>query len=233
MSESLIFPHFLFIGERCEWIAHFAQIKQEMWANRSFRSPKMSNHELFPQVAQRKWAMWANRSFRSPKMSEWVNCSFLDKKQANRSEIKWANSQPWSLQNYSISLQSLQTRAFLFNLHNTPAFLFNLYNYSIPFQSSQHCSIAFQSSQHHSISLQSLQTTAFLFNLHNTTAFLYNLNKLQHSCNLSEITGFRFSLNKTTRFLLNLHKTTAFLWCKEVSPSKIIISVHWRLPPVK
>ena len=55
MSESLIFAHFLFFGERCEWIAHFAQIK---------------------------WAMWANRSGRSPKMSEWVNRSFF---WANRS----------------------------------------------------------------------------------------------------------------------------------------------------
>ena len=44
MSESLIFAHFLFFGERCEQFAH--------------------------------------------------NRSFLDKKQAIRSEIKWANSQP-------------------------------------------------------------------------------------------------------------------------------------------
>ena len=73
MSESLIFAHFLFFGERCEWIAHFAQIKWAMWANRSFRSPKMSDHERFAQFAQRKWAMCGNRSFRSPKMSnEWI-----------------------------------------------------------------------------------------------------------------------------------------------------------------
>ena len=85
MSESLIFAHFLFFGERCEWIAHFAQIKWAMWANPSFRSPKMSDHERFTQVAQRKWAMWANNSF----------CSFFDKKRTIRSEIKWANSQPW------------------------------------------------------------------------------------------------------------------------------------------
>ena len=43
-------PHFLFFGERCEWIA---------------------------QVAHQKWAMWANRSGCSPKMSEWVNPSFF------------------------------------------------------------------------------------------------------------------------------------------------------------
>ena len=42
--------HSLFFGERCEWIA---------------------------QVAHQKWAMWANRSGRSPKMSEWVNRSFF------------------------------------------------------------------------------------------------------------------------------------------------------------
>ena len=74
MSESLIFTHFLFFVEQCEWIAHSAQIKWAMWANHSFRSPKMSDYERF---AQRKWAMWANRSFCWPKMSKWVNRSFL------------------------------------------------------------------------------------------------------------------------------------------------------------
>ena len=48
-----------------------------MWANRSFRSLKMSDHERFAQVAQRKWAMRVNRSFRSPKVSQWVNRSFF------------------------------------------------------------------------------------------------------------------------------------------------------------
>ena len=71
--------HFLFFGEQCEWIAHFAPIKWAMWANHSFCSPKMSDHERFAQVAQRKWA---NCSGRSPKMSEWVNRSFF---WANRS----------------------------------------------------------------------------------------------------------------------------------------------------
>ena len=84
MSESLIFAHFLFFGERCEWIAHFAQIKWAMWANCSGCSPKMSDHERFAQVAHQKWAtmsqllrsltkneqQWANCSGRSPKMSE-------------------------------------------------------------------------------------------------------------------------------------------------------------------
>ena len=49
-----------------------------MWANRSFCSPKMSDHEWFAQVAHRKWAMWANRSFRSPKMIEWLNHYFFE-----------------------------------------------------------------------------------------------------------------------------------------------------------
>ena len=56
MGKSLIFTHFLFFGERCEWIAHFAQIKWVMWANRSGRSPKMSDHERFAQVTHDKWA---------------------------------------------------------------------------------------------------------------------------------------------------------------------------------
>ena len=47
MSESLIFAHFSFFGERCEWIAHFAQIIWAMWANRSGCSPKMSDHKRF------------------------------------------------------------------------------------------------------------------------------------------------------------------------------------------
>ena len=81
------FAHFLLFGEQCEWMAHFAQIKSAMWANCSFRSPKMSDHERFAQVAQRKWAMWANRSFCSPKMSKWVNRSCF---WANRSCF-WAN----------------------------------------------------------------------------------------------------------------------------------------------
>ena len=97
MSESLIFAHFLFFGEQREWIAHFAQIKWAMWVNRSFRSPNMSHHERFAQVAQRKWAMWAN---------EWIAHFFeqiahsliFGQNRAIRSEIKWANSQPWAVQ---------------------------------------------------------------------------------------------------------------------------------------
>ena len=75
MSESLIFAHFLFFGERCEWIAHFAQIKWAMWANRSGRSPKksnqgrlaqiMSDRERITQVVYQKWA------------NEWIAKIFL------------------------------------------------------------------------------------------------------------------------------------------------------------
>ena len=101
-----------------------------MWANRSFRSSKMSDHERFAQVAQRKWAMWANRSFRSPKMSEWVNRSFflskslirsfVDKKQAIRSDIKWANSQPrivYTIIYYRIGWSDLELFATFENGH--------------------------------------------------------------------------------------------------------------------
>ena len=102
MSESLIFAH---LPHFCEWIAHFAQNKWAMWANGSFRSPKMSDHERFTQVTQRKWAI-VSESLRSLTkneqmseslifLSESLIPSFLDKKRAVRSEIKWANSQPW------------------------------------------------------------------------------------------------------------------------------------------
>ena len=101
MSDSLIFAHFLFFGERCEWIAHFAQIKWAMWANRSFCSPKMSDslkslrgNEQCEQIAHFTHQKWVNRSF------FWANRSFahycfLDKKRAICSEIEWVNSQPW------------------------------------------------------------------------------------------------------------------------------------------
>ena len=70
ISELLIFAHFLFFGELCEWIAHFAQIKWGMWVNRSFRSPKMSDHERIAEVAHQKMSKWVNRSF------FWANRSF-------------------------------------------------------------------------------------------------------------------------------------------------------------
>ena len=49
--------HSLFFNERCERMAQVAHQKWVMWANRSGRSPKMSNLERFAQVAQRKWAI--------------------------------------------------------------------------------------------------------------------------------------------------------------------------------
>ena len=71
--------HFLFFGERCEWIAQVAHQKWAMWANRSGRSPKMSDPEQFTQVAQStvNERLWGNRSGCSPKMSKWVNHSFF------------------------------------------------------------------------------------------------------------------------------------------------------------
>ena len=96
ISESLIFAHFLFFGEQCEWIAHFTQIKWAMWANRSGRSPKMSDHERFAQVAHQKWA------------NEWITHFFeriahsliFGQKRAICLEIKWANSQPCRNRSY-------------------------------------------------------------------------------------------------------------------------------------
>ena len=91
MSESLIFSLFLWratwairsqsliSSEQCERIAHFAQIKWEMWANRSGSSPKMSNLLTSLNGNERSWA---NRSGHSLKMSEWVNRLFF---WANRS----------------------------------------------------------------------------------------------------------------------------------------------------
>ena len=100
--------HFLFFGERCEWIAHFAQIKWAMWANCSGRSPKMSDVSESLRSLTKNEQPWAIRSGRSeemshreriahvcsPKMSKWVNCSiFL----ANRSFAHfWAKKERFS-----------------------------------------------------------------------------------------------------------------------------------------
>ena len=65
----------------------------------------MSDHERFAQIAQRKWAI-VSKSLRALTkneqmseslifLSESLIRSFLDKKRAIRSEIKWAKSQPW------------------------------------------------------------------------------------------------------------------------------------------
>ena len=78
------------------------------------KNERIANFRSFPLFW---WAMWVNRSFRSNQMSDVSESlrsltknermsesliflskslirSFLDKKQAIRSEIKWANSQP-------------------------------------------------------------------------------------------------------------------------------------------
>ena len=92
MSESFIFAHFLFFGERCERVAH----------NRSFSLIDVSESlrlltknewcEWIAQVTNQKWATmsdsltWlrgnersrSNRSGRSPKMSDWGNRSFAN-----------------------------------------------------------------------------------------------------------------------------------------------------------
>ena len=72
--------HFLFFGEQCEWITQVTHQKWAMWANRSGRSPKMSDHEPFAQVAQRKWVI-VSESLRlltkNEGMSESLICSFL------------------------------------------------------------------------------------------------------------------------------------------------------------
>ena len=98
--------HFLFFGERCEWIAQVAHQKWAMWANHSGRSQKMSNHERFTQVSQRKWAI-VSKSLKlltkKERMSESLiffeqiahSLTFGEKKRAIRWENRWANSQPW------------------------------------------------------------------------------------------------------------------------------------------
>ena len=66
MSELLFFAHFLFFGERCEWITYFAQIK---WAIRSGRLEEMSDCEQIAQVTHKNeqrsesLVFWMNRSF--------------------------------------------------------------------------------------------------------------------------------------------------------------------------
>ena len=70
MSQSLIFAHFLFFGERCEWIAHFAQIKWAMWVNRSFRSNQMSAVSELLILLTKNERPWAIRSDCSEEMSD-------------------------------------------------------------------------------------------------------------------------------------------------------------------
>ena len=102
--------HFLFFGERCEWIAQVAHQKWAMWANRSGCSPKMSDPERFAQVAQSKWAI-VRESLRSLTKNEWMSellvflsklliCSFLGKKQAICLKNRWKKQPKWRFKSW-------------------------------------------------------------------------------------------------------------------------------------
>ena len=99
-----------------------------MWANRSSRSPKMSDYERFAQVAHQKWATMSE-SLKSLTKNERMRESliflskllirlFFGKKRAIRSENWWANSQLCIFVFDAISSELLVT-ALLFsvNLH--------------------------------------------------------------------------------------------------------------------
>ena len=97
-----------------------------MWVNRSFFSNQMSNVSKPLISLTKNEQQWAIRSGCSEEMSEslisltkneWMSesliflnelliCSFLGKKQAIHSEIKWANSQPWEIYSFSDPKQS-------------------------------------------------------------------------------------------------------------------------------
>ena len=85
--------------------------KEQLWANHSGHSLKLSNHEQFPQVTHHKWAneqitrFLANLSF----------ANFFAKK-AICSENWWANSQPYFYKN-----KINAPKIFLFKI---PIFLF-------------------------------------------------------------------------------------------------------------
>ena len=81
MSELLIFAHFLFFGERCEWFAH----------DRSFPLSDVSDREQIAQVAHQNEEMSESLIF----LRESLIRSFLGKKRAICSENRWANAQPW------------------------------------------------------------------------------------------------------------------------------------------
>ena len=74
------FAHSLFLMR--EWA---------MWANRSGRSPKMSDHVGFSQVSHQRWANERIACF----LSKSIICSFFRKKRVICSENRWANFQPW------------------------------------------------------------------------------------------------------------------------------------------
>ena len=81
--------------------------KWVIWANCSGPSPKMSDHEQFPQVSHQKWATMS-KSLRSLTKNERITCFFeriahslnFSHKRAIRSENRWANSQPCTTVHY-------------------------------------------------------------------------------------------------------------------------------------
>ena len=113
-----------------EQIAHFRSFPLfwwVMWVNRSFRSNQMSDvsellrsltkNERCERIPQRKWVIMS-KSLRSLTkneriseslvfLSELLIRSLFRKKRAIRSEIRWANSQPWCVsQTRAADLQS-------------------------------------------------------------------------------------------------------------------------------
>ena len=61
-----------------KWAIHsFPLFWWAMWANRSGRSPKMSDVSKSLRSLTKNEQPWVNRSGRSTKMSKWLNCSFF------------------------------------------------------------------------------------------------------------------------------------------------------------
>ena len=75
--ERMSDTHFLFFGERYEWIAQVAHQKWAMWANRSGCSPKMSDVSESLRSLTKNEQMSELLIF----LSESLIHSFLDKKQ--------------------------------------------------------------------------------------------------------------------------------------------------------
>ena len=68
---------------------------ERTWAIRSGRSEEMSDvSESLISLTKNEWM--------SESLIFWANRSFLDKKPAIRLEIKWANSQLWSVQSIAL-----------------------------------------------------------------------------------------------------------------------------------
>ena len=82
-------------NDRCERIAHFAHQK---WATMSNLLRSLRGNERCEWIAHFAHQKWANE-WLAHFLKRSLICSFLDKKQAIRSEIKWANSQPCVKQN--------------------------------------------------------------------------------------------------------------------------------------